>query len=57
MTMVALQVVVAYSVWDTEFIQRSSIFIRQPAMADKMHDLLDMHVLPEETTKISAHIK
>ena len=56
--MVALQVVVAYNVWDTEFVRRSSIFIRQADMADKMHELLDMQVPPEEKTKkITAHIK
>lgn len=55
--MVALQVVVAYSIWDTEFIQRSSIVIRQADMADKMHELLDMQVLPDEITKITGHIE
>lgn len=58
MTVVALQVMVVCRVWEPEFVQRSSIVIRQADMADKMHELLDMQVLPEGTTKmITAHVK
>lgn len=56
--MVALRVVVAYSTTETEFVWRSRISIRQADMADKMHEPLDMQVLPEQKTKkIPAHIK
>lgn len=58
MTTVALQVVVANSAWGAEFIQRNSIFIRKADMAGKMHEPMDMQVLPEKTTKkITVYIK
>jgi len=56
--MVALQVLVVCCVRETEFVWRISMLIREADTADKMHELLDTQILPEETTrKITAYIK
>lgn len=40
-----------YSIQESKFTWSGRIFLRQADMADRMHDLLDVEVLPKETAQ------